>query len=76
MALWRRRQRGTPSTRARRGRFDPPDKEQERYMSAEQQIIERLQRMKLPEPPPGAKERAMKRYHEWLRQQGRQKFRD
>lgn len=77
MGIWRRNRRSTPASDARRQRIDPRSKDETHYRSVEEQIIERLKRMKLPEPPPGAKERAMQRYQEWLRdQQGRQKYRD
>jgi hypothetical protein len=33
--------------------------------------------MKLPEPPPGVRERSLERYKEWLNsQQGRNRYRD
>jgi hypothetical protein len=77
MGIWRKNKRSTRATEARRQRTDPRSKDHNRYGSVEEQIIERLKRMKLPEPPPGAKERALERYNEWLReQQGRQKYRD
>lgn len=76
MGIWKRNRRSTRATDARRVRMDPQSKDHNRYRSVEEQIIERLKRMKLPEPPPGAKERALERYHEWLRQQGRQQYRD
>lgn len=76
MAIWRRdNRRSTRAADARRRRMDPRSKDDNRYQSVEEQIIERLKRMKLPEPPPGAKERALARYHEWLREQGRQQYR-
>ena len=76
MGIWRRNRRSRV-TDARRQRMDPQTKDHNRYRSVEEQLIERLRRMKLPEPPPGAKERALERYNEWLReQQGRQKYRD
>jgi hypothetical protein len=36
-------------------------------MSSEEQLIERLKRMKFPEPPAGVKERSLRRYQDWLR---------
>lgn len=77
MSLWRRRR--APASARRRERYDAPSKDEHVHRSSEEQIIERLRRMELPKPPPGAKERAMRRYQEWLReqdQQGRQPWRD
>jgi hypothetical protein len=39
-------------------------------MSTEEQLIVRLRRMKLPEPPPGVKERSLQQYREWLSSEG------
>ena len=71
MSIWRRRRTApTASDSARRERHDAPAKDHVHNMSVEDQIVDRLKRMKLPEPPPGAKERALARYHEMLRDQG------
>ena len=46
-------------------------------MSTEEQLVDRLRRMKLPEPPAGVRERSLERYKEWLNsQQGRNRYRD
>jgi hypothetical protein len=74
VSIWRRRNM-TASERARRERHEAPAKDHVHAMSVEDQIVDRLKRMKLPEPPPGAKERALARYHDMLREQGRQNWR-
>ena len=70
MGVWRRRRAASD----RRERLDAPPKEHV-HRSTEEQIIDRLRRMELPEPPPGAKERGLQRYREWLSDQGRQPWR-
>lgn len=45
--------------------------------STEERLVQRLQRMELPKPPPGVRERSLERYKDWLNsQQSRNRWRD
>lgn len=71
-----RRRRKTKPARQQPERIDAPEKDHVN-MSTEDQLVDRLRRMRLPEPPPGVRERSLVRYKEWLNsQQGRNRYRD
>jgi hypothetical protein len=57
-------------------RMDAPRKDHVN-MSTEERLVKRLERMELPKPPPGVRERSLERYKDWLNsKQGRNRFRD
>ena len=71
-----RRRRKTKPERQQPERIEAPKKDHVN-MSTEDQLVDRLRRMKLPEPPAGVRERSLERYKEWLNsQQGRNRYRD
>lgn len=79
MSFRRRRKSSTPKPAQDKGRkaerIDAPEKDHVN-MSTEERLVQRLQRMHLPEPPPGVRERSLERYKEWLNtQQGRNRWR-
>jgi hypothetical protein len=68
---WRKRR-----SEIRPERIEQPPKER-LHMSAEEQLIQRLRTMRLPEPPPGVKERSLQAYRDWLNsQKNRNPWRD
>jgi hypothetical protein len=79
MGLRRRRKSGDAGAESARKteRIDAPQKDHV-HMSTEERLVNRLQRMELPKPPPGVRERSLERYKEWLdaQQGGRNRFRD
>jgi hypothetical protein len=71
-----RRRHKTKPERQQPERIEAPKKDHVN-MSTEDQLVDRLRRMKLPEPPAGVRERSLERYKEWLNsQQGRNRYRD
>jgi hypothetical protein len=77
---FRRRKSSRSKQRAEKGRkaerIDAPQKDHVN-MSTEERLVQRLQRMELPKPPPGVRERSLSRYKDWLNgQQGRNRWRD
>jgi hypothetical protein len=79
MGLRRRRKSGDSGAGSghKAERIDAPNKDHV-HMSTEERLVNRLQRMELPKPPPGVRERSLERYKEWLdsQQGGRNRFRD
>lgn len=77
MRIWgkrgRKRQRDAPPKEANPAAS--PDGEGGSDAEVETRLIERLQRLDLPEPPPGAKERGLKRLEEWLERESRRSSR-
>lgn len=55
----------------------PPAKDEQIYRSTEEQLTDRLRRLRLPEPPPEVRERSLRRYEKWLNsQQSSNRWRD
>lgn len=52
-----------------KGPADDGGPDPEANLSVDEQLVERLKRLKLPEPPAGARERALARYREWAERQ-------
>jgi len=69
MGLRRRRKAEPASTGRKAERIDAPAKDHVN-MSTEERLVQRLQRMELPKPPPGVRERSLERYKDWLDNQG------
>jgi hypothetical protein len=59
MSWWRRRAR----------RYDAPDKGR-LYASDDELLAQRLRELRLPDPPPGLRERGRQTYGEWLQGRG------
>ena len=80
MSLRRRRKSSESKPQQDQGRkaerIDAPAKDHVN-MSTEERLIQRLQKMELPKPPAGVRERSLERYKDWLNSQpSRNRWRD